>query len=471
MGRKSRRKGPSVYQKVQITSLSSMGYGIGKTEDGKILFVEKAAPGDCLDVQIVGRKKKFSLGKIIQIHEAAKDRIKSNCEHADLCGGCKWQHIDYQEQLHWKSQQVKDAFEKIGQFQMENIFHEILPSKETFHYRNKMDFSFTNKKWLMKEEMNKNSENQNGIGLHIPGRFDKVLQLNKCWLQEDLHNKMRKFIFDFAQNHKLTFFDLRKQEGLLRSLIFRNNRLGHWMVILVVTNKTHPKLVALQKAMQVQFPNIISFYTIENTKANDSIFDLEVDLNFGQEFLLETLGGLKFQIRPKSFFQVNVPQAERLFDLALGMVDWSNVNLAYDIYCGTGTITLLAAKRCKKIVGIEAIEQAVEDARENARANQVKNAFFEFGEARKVLSEDFKTSYPNPDLIITDPPRAGMHPDVIQTICALKTPQLLYISCNPATQARDLYLMKDIYDIQKVQPIDMFPQTPHVENIAYLQLK
>lgn len=471
MGRKSRKKGPSSYQNLTIIGLSSLGYGIGKTDEGKVVFVEHAAPNDVVDVRVVGRKKRFLIGKIEYLRQKSPKRVNSVCAHAGICGGCKWQHIDYQEQLYWKLIQVKDAFEKIGKIPFEFDAYDIIPSEDVLVYRNKMDFSFTDNKWLTEKEMGEEVHSQNGIGLHIPGRFDKVLHIDQCWLQNDYQNQIRAFIFEFAVSRSLSFFNLKTQDGLFRSMILRNNTKEQWMLILVVTNKFDKKLPELIDKLAIEFEKLRSIYLIENTKANDSIFDLSPDLVYGEELITEKLGGLTFQIRPKSFFQVNIPQAEQLFKTALAMVDWSCVNLAYDIYCGTGTITLLAAKMCNKVVGIESVQQAIHDAENNAKINQMDNVFFECGEARKVLTDEFALKYPKPDLIITDPPRAGMHPDVIKVIKELKPQQLLYISCNPATQARDINLMLDLYSIKKIRGVDMFPQTPHIENITYLQLK
>lgn len=438
--------------------------------DGKVVFVRHAVPGDIADLKIIGRKKKFLIGEITDLKEPSEDRVEPFCPHFGICGGCKWQQMSYPAQLKYKQQQVKDAFDRIGKLDYEEI-KPILGSDETRYYRNKLEFTFSNKRWLTADEMSEENLNMNAVGFHVPGRFDKVLDIKTCFLQEDLSNRIRNEIRDFAQKNDLSFFDLRNQGGLLRNLIIRNSTLGQWMVIVSFYENDEAAIQSVLEHLAKQFPEITSLMYVVNSKANDTLYDQEIKLFKGEDHIIEQLKDLKFRIRPKSFFQTNTKQAEALYDQALNMAGLTGDQVVYDLYCGTGTISLFVARNAKKVVGIESVDQAVADANDNAALNGIENCSFVCGDMKDLFNDEFIAEHGKADVIITDPPRAGMHPKVVEQLCQSGVQRIVYVSCNPATQARDLDLMRDHYNIEQIQPVDMFPHTHHVENVVLLTKK
>ena len=438
--------------------------------DGRVIFVKGAVPGDVCDLRVTGKKKKFLLGEIATLHESGPSRVEPFCAHFGICGGCKWQQMAYTGQLEFKTQQVRDAFDRIGKVQYD-VIPLALGSAEQRHYRNKMEYTFSHSRWLTKAQLDAEDFIQEpGLGFHVPKRFDKIVHIDACHLQDDLANQIRNWCFEYAMKHKLTFYDARKQEGLLRNLMLRNTRKGEWMVLVTFKYPEMDVIEAMMEALKENFPQIVSLLYSVNNKVNDSIYDLDIQLYHGQPYLMEELNALNFKIRPKSFFQTNPAQAEVLYNTALEFAGLAGTENVYDLYCGTGTISLFLAKKAEKVVGIESVPQAIEDALENAKANDIDNCAFVVGDMKDELNETFIAEHGKPDVIVTDPPRAGMHKDVVEQIIALRAPKVVYVSCNPSTQARDLDLMRDVYKVVKVQPVDMFPHTHHVENVVLLEL-
>ncbi|MBO6514947.1 MAG: 23S rRNA (uracil(1939)-C(5))-methyltransferase RlmD [Bacteroidia bacterium] len=439
--------------------------------EGKVVFVKNAVPGDVCDLRIIGKKKKFLLGEIVTLHKSGKDRVDPFCDFFGSCGGCKWQQMQYPAQLEFKTQQVRDAFDRIGKLEYDTV-PGALGSELTQFYRNKMEYTFSHSRWLTREQLNSEEFiEEPGLGFHVPQRFDKIVHIEKCWLQEDTANKIRNWCFEYALTNKLSFYNARSQEGLLRNLMLRNNRKGDWMVLLTFKYNEEKVIRDMLDSLSKQFPMITSLLFSINEKVNDSIYDLDIKCYQGEAFLTEHLEELQFKIRPKSFFQTNPTQAEVLYRTALDFAGLTGEENVYDLYCGTGTISLFLARNAKSVVGIESVPQAIEDANENARANGINNCRFVVGDMKDELNDEFTTTYGKPDVVVTDPPRAGMHKDVVEQLLKLKPPKLVYVSCNPATQARDLDLMRDVYQIDQVQPVDMFPHTHHVENVVLLSLK
>ncbi|MCB9260754.1 MAG: 23S rRNA (uracil(1939)-C(5))-methyltransferase RlmD [Flavobacteriales bacterium] len=437
--------------------------------NGKVVFVKKAVPGDVCDLKIVGKKKKFLIAEIEIIHQTGSTRTTPFCNHFGVCGGCKWQQMSYESQLDFKTQQVKDAFERIGKLPFENI-PKALGSRRTEFYRNKMEYTFSHSRWLERELIEANEFVENpGLGFHIPQRFDKIVHIDKCWLQHDLANQIRNWCYDYSIKNNFEFYNARTKEGFVRNLMLRNNRRNEWMVLLTFGYESD-EIKPMLSALKMEFTEIISLVYAINEKVNDSLYDLDIQTFDGEEYLKETLNDLNFKIRPKSFFQTNPEQAEILYETALEFADLKGHENVYDLYCGTGTISLFLAKKARKVVGIESVPQAIADANENAKDNKIDNCQFVVGDMKDELNDDFTTKYGKPDVIITDPPRAGMHQAVVEQILKLEAPRVVYVSCNPATQARDLDLMREKYRIIKVQPVDMFPHTHHVENVVLLEL-
>lgn len=458
-----------IFEKVRIGKAVAEGQCLAHA-DGKTMFVSHAAPGDLADVRIIKKRKGSLFGKIINLHEPGPDRIEAKCSHFGLCGGCKWQHVDYAAQLNFKANQVKENFEKIGQLDFPEMLT-IKGSADQFHYRNRLDFGFTKQRFLLEEEMGKEDQGPlEGLGFHVPGRFDKILDIHTCYLQDDRMNAIRLFAKNLALEMRFTFYDLRNHGGVMRSLIIRNSTRGEWMVIVAFgeENEQIPNYLA---AIRDQFPEITSLMYAINTKKNDTLYDQDIQCFHGKDHILENIGELTFKIGPKSFFQTNSKQANVLYDTAKEFAGLSGNELVYDLYTGTGSIALYVANQAKKVVGVEYVEMAIEDAWINAKHNQIENVNFYAGDMKDILNDDFVAKEGKPDVIITDPPRAGMHQDVVDMLLRLRAPKIVYVSCNPATQARDLAWMKDVYQIDKVQPVDMFPHTHHVENVVLLTLK
>jgi 23S rRNA (uracil1939-C5)-methyltransferase len=456
-----------ILENVTIESAGAEGNCIARW-DGRVIFVKYAAPGDVCDLKIYGSKKKFLLAEIVKIIKPSDDRIEHFCEHFGTCGGCKWQHLSYEAQLSFKTKQVKDSFDRIGKLNYDAV-PAALPSEQTQFYRNKLEFTFSDNRWLTQAVMDgEEFVKEDGLGFHIPGRWDKIVHVNKCWLQDDTSNRIRNFCFQWVQENNLSCYNPRSKEGLMRNLMLRNTLAGDWMVLLTFHEESEA-IDPMLNAIRQEFPEIKSLLYSINEKVNDSIYDLTIQKFSGEEYLEEELQGLRFKIRPKSFFQTNPKQAETLYSTAINLADIQPKEIVYDLYCGTGTISLIAAKRAGKVVGIESVKQAVEDAKENALMNNIGNVDFVVGDMKDIFNDSFQQLHGKPDIIITDPPRAGMHKNVIDQIIRSKADKLVYVSCNPATQARDLDLLREHYQIEEIQPVDMFPHTHHVENVAVLK--
>ena len=429
-------------------------------------------PGDVIDLQITRKKNKYAEGKPVRFISYSPNRTEAFCEHFGICGGCKWQVLPYAEQLKYKQKQVEDNLTRIGKIELPDIHH-ILGSEKTQFYRNKLEFTFSNKKWLTLEQINSGEsfDNMNALGFHIPGMFDKVLDIDKCWLQEDISNQIRNFIRQYCYDKNYTFFDLRNRGGLMRNLIVRTSTTGELMVIVVFYDDEKDQQQDLLTAVATEFPQITSLLYIVNQKANDTITDQEVLVWKGNDCIYEEMEGLKFKIGPKSFYPTNSEQAYNLYKIARDFANLSGDELVYDLYTGTGTIANFVAGKAKKVIGIEYVEDAILDARVNSQINKIDNTLFYAGDMKDILTQDFINEHGRPDVIITDPPRAGMHDDVIKTILFAEPERIVYVSCNPATQARDLSLLDEKYKVEKVQPVDMFPHTHHVENVVLLVKK
>ncbi len=456
---------------ITITNAGSEGKSIARYED-KVIMVDHAVPGDVVDLRVTSSKKSFSFAKIEKMIQPSVDRVESFCSHFGTCGGCKWQHMSYDAQLKFKQQQVLDAFQRIGKFPFPDITP-IIGAEETRYYRNKLEFSFTDRRWLsdltIKDEI-PDAEHL-GLGFHIPGRFDKVLDIDHCYLQPDPSNQIRIAIKDFAVKHGYTFFNAHSQEGYMRNIIIRNSIIGELMVIVIFKEEDAEKRIALLNHIKENFSQITSLMYIINGKMNDTIYDLEPIVYFGNNHIKEKLEELTFKIGGKSFFQTNTKQTLQLYSKTREFAGLTGNELVYDLYTGVGTIANFLAKKAKSVVGVECIEEAILDAKVNSELNQITNTKFFAGDMKDVLNDDFVADHGQPDVIITDPPRAGMHEDVIKKLLELKAKRIVYVSCNPATQARDIALMQELYEVTKVQPVDMFPHTHHVENIALLELK
>jgi 23S rRNA (uracil1939-C5)-methyltransferase len=464
-----KRKQLPLLEKVPVTGVAAEGKAIARV-DGMTVFVPYAVPGDVADIQITKKKSNYAEGKVTRFESFSENRADPFCEHFGTCGGCKWQILPYGEQLKYKQKQVEDNLTRIGKVELPEI-SPILGAPETTFYRNKLEFTFSDKRWLTEKEISSGSEprQMDALGFHIPGMFDKVLDINKCWLQDDLSNQIRNAARNFCLKNKFSFFDLRNQSGLMRTLILRNTSVGEWMVIVVFYEDDAEKREMLLNFLAGKFPQITSLLYIINRKANDTITDQEVICWKGREYIVEEMEGLQFKIGPKSFYQTNSRQAYSLYKVAREFAGLSGSERVYDLYTGTGTIANFVARNAGKVIGIEFVEEAIEDARKNSRNNNIENTSFFAGDMRKILTVDFIREHGRPDVIITDPPRAGMHDDVIGAILFAEPQRIVYVSCNPATQARDLNLLDSKYRVARVQPVDMFPQTHHVENVVLLE--
>ncbi len=470
MGKK-KSKEPKFYENLEIVSAGSEGKSIARP-DGKVVMVEYAVPGDVVNARVIQSKRRFELATITELLKASPDRVETFCEHFGTCGGCKWQQMSYESQLRYKQQQVQDAFERIGKFPFPQM-EPILGSSKTTHYRNKVEFSSTDRKWLTnKVDIGSLSKAENaGLGYHIPGRFDKVFDVFTCHLMPTVNDTIRNTVRDFCIQNDYDFFNLYGQTGFLRNLTLRNNMKGEWMLIVSFGYEDQEKREALLNHIHQSIPEISSLMYVINEKRNDTIFDLDIKVFQGNDFLIEELEDLKFKIGPKSFFQTNAFQTIELYKKAREFAGLTGEELVYDLYTGVGTIALFVSKLAKKVIGIESVAQAIEDAKKNALLNQIDHTQFFAGDMKDLLTTDFIETHGRPDVVITDPPRAGMHEDVINQLLQVRPKRIVYVSCNPATQARDIALMTEVYEVKKVQPVDMFPHTHHVENIALLELK
>ena len=460
-----------IFYEVTITDVAAEGKAIAKVDD-MVIFTQYAVPGDVVDLQIFKKKKNYMEGRVIKFHSYSEKRCEAVCEHYGTCGGCKWQILPYDEQIRYKQKQVVDNLTRLGHIELPEVTP-ILGSEKTYFYRNKLEYTFSNRKWLTMEDMQKEHrpEELNGVGFHIPGMFDKVLDINKCWLQDDISNQIRNEIRSYAQANHLTFFDLRNQEGFLRTLMIRTTSTGELMVVMVFFYEDEPARVALLKHLADRFPQITSLLYVINSKCNDTITDQEIHCFKGAEAIYEEMEGLRFKIGPKSFYQTNSEQAYELYKVARNFAELTGDELVYDLYTGTGTIANFVSRKARQVIGIEYVPEAIEDAKVNSALNGIDNTLFFAGDMKDILTDRFIEEYGRPDVIITDPPRAGMHEDVINVILNAAPRRIVYVSCNPATQARDLQLLDVKYKVTAVQPVDMFPHTHHVENVVRLELK
>ena len=437
-----------------------------------MIFTQYAVPGDVVDLQIFKKKKNYMEGRVIKFHSYSEKRCEAMCEHYGTCGGCKWQILPYDEQIRYKQKQVVDNLTRLGHIELPEVTP-ILGSEKTYFYRNKLEYTFSNRKWLTMEDMQKEHkpEELNGVGFHIPGMFDKVLDINKCWLQDDISNQIRNEIRRYAQEKGLTFFDLRNQEGFLRTLMIRTTSTGELMVVMVFFHEDEAERVALLQHLADMFPQITALLYVINSKCNDTITDQEIHCFKGAEAIYEEMEGLRFKIGPKSFYQTNSEQAYELYKVARNFAELTGDELVYDLYTGTGTIANYVSRKARQVIGIEYVPEAIEDAKVNSALNGIDNTLFFAGDMKDILTDKFIKEYGRPDVIITDPPRAGMHEDVVNVILNAEPKRIVYVSCNPATQARDLQLLDVKYKVTAVQPVDMFPHTHHVENVVRLELK
>ncbi|TXD85125.1 23S rRNA (uracil(1939)-C(5))-methyltransferase RlmD [Subsaximicrobium wynnwilliamsii] len=468
MARKKTAK--QIFENVSVVDAGAKGKTIGKAPDGRVIFMGNTVPGDVVDVQTFKKRKSYFEGKAIKFHTLSNKRTEPKCEHFGVCGGCKWQDMDYKYQLEYKQKEVTNNLMRIGHLELPEVTP-ILGSAEQYFYRNKMEFSFSDSRWLTQEEIQSNRDlgDRNALGFHIPGMWDKILDINKCWLQEDPSNDIRNAVKDFAVSNELEFFNTRQQTGLLRTLMIRTSSTGDLMVVVQFFKEDQEKRESLLDFMSDSFPQITSLQYIVNEKANDTIYDQDVICYKGKDHIFEEMEGLKFKINAKSFYQTNSAQAYELYKITRDFANLKGDELVYDLYTGTGTIAQFVAKQAKKVVGVEAVPDAITAAKENAQLNGIENVDFYVGDMKNVFNDAFIAAHGKPDVIITDPPRDGMHKDVVQQILNIAPNKLVYVSCNSATQARDLEMMKAHYKITKTQAVDMFPQTHHVENVVLLE--
>lgn len=466
-----KRKSLPILENILITDIAAEGKAIAKV-DGMAVFVPFVVPGDVIDIQLTRNKKSYAEGKAVRFEKYSDTRTTPFCEHFSVCGGCKWQNLPYDEQLRFKHKQVIDNLERIGKVDLPAANY-IMGAPQTTFYRNKLEYTFSNKRWLTEEEIGSDKEfdNMNSLGFHIPGMFDKVLNINKCWLQDDISNQIRNAVRDFCNQNNYSFFDIRKQEGMMRTLMIRNTTIGELMVIVVFFEDEVDKRNILMDHIANTFPQITSLLYVINQKGNDTITDQEIITYKGSDAIYEEMEGLRFKIGPKSFYQTNSEQAYHLYEVAREFAQLSGNELVYDLYTGTGTIANFVARDAKKVIGIEYVEEAIEDAKINSMNNNINNTLFYAGDMKDILNQEFISEHGRPDVIITDPPRAGMHDDVINTILFAEPQRIVYVSCNPATQARDINLLDEKYRVAKIQPVDMFPHTHHVENVVLMERK
>ncbi|RKR85362.1 23S rRNA (uracil1939-C5)-methyltransferase [Mucilaginibacter gracilis] len=463
-----------VIENVTIIDIADEGKGIGKADE-LVLFVEKAIPGDVVDVDIYKKKKNFAEGKIEKLITPSQYRTEAFCEHFGVCGGCKWQHMEYEAQLLYKQKSVTDSLQRLAKIELHGMVP-ILPSAQTVYYRNKLEYTFSNKRWLYDGENREDDIDMKALGFHVPGRFDKILEINHCYLQADPSNQIRNRIGDYARQNFLGFYDLRAHEGALRNLIIRTSATtGELMVIVVFAYAAQEEIDGLMAFVAQEFPQISSLLYIINQKKNDTIFDQDVIAYRGPEYIHEEMPAgdkvIRFRIGAKSFYQTNSLQALNLYQITRDFAGFKGHELVYDLYTGAGTIANFIAGMVKQVIGVEYVPQAIEDAKINSAINNIGNTKFFAGDMKDVLVADFVAEHGKPDVIITDPPRAGMHPDVVNRLMEIEAEKIVYVSCNAATQARDLIVLKEKYDVMKIQPVDMFPHTQHVENVVLLVLR
>ncbi|WP_345954516.1 23S rRNA (uracil(1939)-C(5))-methyltransferase RlmD [Mucilaginibacter sp. PAMB04168] len=469
--RKGRGHRPNLsFENVSVIDIAEEGKGVGKTEDF-VLFIEKAVPGDVVDVEVYRKKKNFGEAKITNLKQPSAHRTQPFCEHFGTCGGCKWQHMTYEAQLQFKQKAVTDALSRLGGIEVSHALP-IVPSPADRYYRNKLEYTFSNKRWLNDgENRTDDPMEMSALGFHIPGRFDKILDIYHCYLQADPSNDLRLKIRDYARQQGMTFYDVKAHTGALRNLIIRTSSTGELMVIVVFAHATDDEVNNMMSYVEREFPQITSLLYILNQKKNDTIFDQEVIAWKGPEYIHEHMNEIQFRIGPKSFYQTNAIQAQRLYEIARDLAQFKGNELVYDLYTGAGTIANFVAGHVKEVIGVEYVPSAIEDAKVNSAINNIHNTKFYAGDMKDVLNDDFVAAHGKPDVIITDPPRAGMHADVVARLMEIEAEKIVYVSCNAATQARDLIVLKEKYNVTQIQPVDMFPHTQHVENVVLLELK
>ncbi|MGV3509363.1 MAG: 23S rRNA (uracil(1939)-C(5))-methyltransferase RlmD [Sphingobacteriaceae bacterium] len=463
-------------ENILVTDIAEGGKGVGKSDE-LVLFIEKAIPGDIVDVELYKKKKNFAEAKVTQLVKPSEYRTEAFCPHFGVCGGCKWQHMTYDAQLQFKQKSVFDALERLAKVDV-SVAEPILASYETRYYRNKLEYTFSNKRWLTDGDMaeDRDDREMNALGFHVPLRFDKILDIDVCYLQTDPSNEIRNAVKDFALRESISFYDLRSHEGALRNLIIRTSTTGELMVIVVFAYASEEEVQKMMAYVKDRFPQITSLLYILNQKRNDTIFDQEIHVFSGRDFIFEQMGDvkgnedLKFKIGPKSFYQTNSLQAHQLYLITREFADFKGNELVYDLYTGAGTIANFVARHVREVIGVEYVPTAIEDAVINSRLNNIENTKFYAGDMKDVLNADFVSEHGKPDVIITDPPRAGMHQDVVARLLEIEAPKIVYVSCNAATQARDIALLKEKYSVKRIRPVDMFPHTQHVENVVLLEL-
>lgn len=471
----ARKKKPlPILENIQITDCAAEGKSLARVND-MVVFVPFCVPGDIVDLQVRKKRHSYMEAEVIRFVEKSPVREEPFCEHFGVCGGCKWQNLPYDKQLEMKQRQVYEQLTRIGKVELPE-FMPILGSRKIREYRNKLEFGCSNKRWMTREEIasGEPAGEMRAIGFHITGAFDKILPIHNCHLMDGLQNEIRNFIYQYAIDNDLTFFDLRQQTGLLRDVMVRNSNTGEWMVLVQFhydEEGDRERSLQLMEALADRFPQITSLLYVDNQKCNDTFGDLKLTLYKGNDHIFEIMEGLRFKVGPKSFYQTNTDQAYHLYSVARQFAGLTGEEVVYDLYTGTGTIANFVARSAKKVVGIEYVPEAIEDAKVNSDINGIGNTLFFAGDMKDILTDEFIAGHGRPDVIITDPPRAGMHPDVVETILRAKPRRIVYVSCNPATQARDLQLLDRLYKVVAVQPVDMFPHTPHVENVVALELK
>ncbi|SES10595.1 23S rRNA (uracil(1939)-C(5))-methyltransferase RlmD [Pedobacter rhizosphaerae] len=468
----SRRKPGTVtiIPNVEIIDIAEEGKGVGKADE-LVIFVDKAVPGDIVDVRLTKKKKNFAEAVIEQLHQKSALRTDPFCQHFGTCGGCKWQHMGYDSQLKFKQKNVEAALQRLGKIDTSSA-EPILGSVKNRYYRNKLEFTFSNKRWLEKTDMEREEAfDMNALGFHVPLRFDKILDIEHCYLQDDPSNQIRNAVRNYALQQQLSFYDLRNHEGVLRNLIIRTSSTGEIMVAVVFAYPEQDQVDGLMNFLKTEFPQITSLLYIINQKKNDTIFDQEVLVFAGRDHIFEEMDGIRFKIGVKSFYQTNSDQAFELYKITKEFAGFKGDELVYDLYTGAGTIANFVAKDVKQVVGVEYVPTAIEDAKFNSELNGIANTIFYAGDMKDILTSEFISTHGKPDVVITDPPRAGMHADVVERLLEMEAEKIVYVSCNAATQARDLELLKEKYNVERIKPVDMFPHTQHVENVVLLRLK
>ena len=455
-----------------VTDAGAKGKSIAKAPDGRVIFISNAVPGDVVDIQTMKQRKAYYEGKAIKIHEYSPKRTEPVCKHFGTCGGCKWQNMHYDYQLEYKQREVVNNLQRLGKIELPEITP-ISGSKDIYFYRNKMEFSFSDSKWLTLKQIQSDEiiEDRNALGFHIPGMWDKILDIDKCHLQRDPSNAIRNGVKEFATQNNIPFFNTRNQEGLLRTLMIRTSSIGELMVLVQFFKDDQEPRELVMNYLKETFPEITSLLYVINEKGNDTIYDQEVLCYAGRDYIFEEMEGLKFKINAKSFYQTNSEQAYELYKITRDFAGLNGDETVFDLYTGTGTIAQFVAKKAKKVIGVEAVPDAITAAKENAQLNGIENVEFYVGDMKNVFNDAFIAQHGQPDVVITDPPRDGMHKDVVAQLIKIKADRIVYVSCNSATQARDLALLDEYYKVERVQPVDMFPQTHHVENVVLLKLK